>query len=85
MEVDRRVLDQMSETHAHQGIIAQVASHDYVELDKLIADVRERGEVPLLVLLDELQESYNLGSILRIADAAGVHGGDHPGTPFGWP
>ena len=74
LEVDRRVLDQMSETHAHQGVIAQVAAHEYVELDDLLAQIRERGEQPFLVLLDELQESYNLGSILRIADAAGVHG-----------
>ena len=39
----------------------------------LIPALRERGETPFLVILDELQESYNLGSILRIADAAGVH------------
>ncbi|MDD2534795.1 MAG: 23S rRNA (guanosine(2251)-2'-O)-methyltransferase RlmB [Eubacteriales bacterium] len=74
MEVDRRVLDQMSETHGHQGIIAQVAAHEYVELEDLLSQIRERGEKPFLVLLDDLQESYNLGSILRIADAAGVHG-----------
>ena len=74
MEVDRRVLDQMTETHGHQGVIAQVAAHEYMELDDLIASVRERGEIPFLLILCEIQESYNLGSILRIADAAGVHG-----------
>ncbi len=74
LEVDRQVLDQMSETRAHQGIIAQVAAHEYADLDELLPSLRDRGEVPFLLLLAELQESYNLGSILRIADAAGVHG-----------
>ncbi|MCK9252601.1 MAG: 23S rRNA (guanosine(2251)-2'-O)-methyltransferase RlmB [Clostridiaceae bacterium] len=74
LEVDRQVLDQMSETHAHQGVIAQVAAHEYADLDDLLSSVREKGDVPFILLLAELQESYNLGSILRIADAAGVHG-----------
>lgn len=74
MEVERKVLDQMAETQGHQGIIAQVAAHEYVDLDQLLAQINGRQEVPFLLLLDELQESYNLGSILRIADAAGVHG-----------
>jgi len=74
MEVPRITLDQMSETHNHQGVIANVASHDYVELDDIIMRAKEKGEVPFLLLLDELKDAYNLGSILRIADAAGVHG-----------
>lgn len=73
-EVPRITLDQMSETHNHQGVIAQVASHDYEELDQIIARAREKGEEPFLLMLDELKDAYNLGSILRIADAAGVHG-----------
>ncbi len=74
IEVERRVLDQMSETHNHQGVIAQVAAHEYVELDDLLGRLAEQGISPLLLILAELQESYNLGAILRIADAAGVHG-----------
>jgi len=74
LEVPRITLDQMSETHNHQGVIAQVASHDYEELDQIILRAREKGEAPFLVMLDELKDAYNLGSILRIADAAGVHG-----------
>ena len=74
MEVERKTLDQMSETKAHQGVIAQVAAHEYVELDDLLASIKEKGETPFLVMLDELQDGYNLGSVLRIADAAGVHG-----------
>ncbi|MDD2458361.1 MAG: 23S rRNA (guanosine(2251)-2'-O)-methyltransferase RlmB, partial [Eubacteriales bacterium] len=74
MEVERKILDQMSETKAHQGVIAQVAAHEYVELDDLLASIQAKGETPFLVMLDELQDGYNLGSVLRIADAAGVHG-----------
>lgn len=74
MESDRQVLDQMSVTHGHQGVIAHVATHTYAELDDVLASAREKGEDPFLIILDELKESYNLGSVLRIADAAGVHG-----------
>ncbi|NLB09789.1 MAG: 23S rRNA (guanosine(2251)-2'-O)-methyltransferase RlmB [Clostridiaceae bacterium] len=77
VEVDSDVLDSMATSYGHQGIIAQVAAHEYVTLAELIV----RGEAqmaeniyPLLILLDGLEESYNLGSILRIADAAGATG-----------
>ena len=74
IELDKRALDQMSQTHGHQGVIAQVAMHDYAEIDDMIGKAKEKGEQPFLIILDEIQDSYNLGSILRIADAAGVHG-----------
>ncbi|HOO61152.1 MAG TPA: 23S rRNA (guanosine(2251)-2'-O)-methyltransferase RlmB [Bacillota bacterium] len=74
MEVPRKNLDDMSQTHNHQGIIAMVASHEYSDIDDMIQAAKDKGEAPLLVLLDELKDAYNLGSILRIADAAGVHG-----------
>lgn len=73
-EVPRISLDQMSQTGNHQGIIAYTASHEYVEVEDILAYAAERGEPPFIVLLDELKDAYNLGSILRIADAAGVHG-----------
>ncbi len=74
MEVPRQNLDNMSQTRNHQGVIAQVASHEYVDIDEILEKAEEKGEVPLLLALDELKDAYNLGSILRIADAAGVHG-----------
>lgn len=74
MEVPKASLDEMSQTHNHQGVIAQVASHEYVGIDEMLKRAEEKGEAPLLLLLDELKDAYNLGSILRIADAAGVHG-----------
>ena len=74
MEVPKASLDEMSQTHNHQGVIAQVASHEYAGIDEMLMRAEEKGEAPLLLLLDELKDAYNLGSILRIADAAGVHG-----------
>lgn len=74
MEVPKINLDDMSQTHNHQGVIAQAASHEYVEIDDMLRIAEEKGEAPLLLILDELKDAYNLGSILRIADAAGVTG-----------
>ncbi|MBP5493250.1 MAG: 23S rRNA (guanosine(2251)-2'-O)-methyltransferase RlmB [Clostridiales bacterium] len=74
MEVPRASLDSMSQTHNHQGVIAQVASHEYVSIEEMLEKAESKGEAPLLLVLDELKDAYNLGSILRIADAAGVHG-----------
>lgn len=70
----RQNLDQMSQTHNHQGVIAAVAAHEYVDIDDILKAAEEKGHAPLLVVLDELKDAYNLGSILRIADAAGVDG-----------
>lgn len=77
VEVDGDVLDSMATSYGHQGIIAQIAAHEYVTLPELIARGEEQmaeNTYPLLILLDGLEESYNLGSILRIADAAGATG-----------
>lgn len=72
--VPRLTLDRMSQTHNHQGVIAAVASHEYTEVTDIVAKARAAGHEPFLVVLDELKDSYNLGSILRIADSAGVDG-----------
>ncbi len=72
--VPRLTLDRMSQTHNHQGVIAQVASHEYSDIDDMIESARAKGHEPFFVVLDELKDSYNLGSILRISDAAGVDG-----------
>lgn len=72
--VDRRKLDQMSLTGAHQGIIAHAAAHEYAELDDLFRIAQQRGEEPLIVVCDELSDPHNLGAILRSAECAGAHG-----------
>ena len=70
----RQVLDKMSSTHNHQGVIASVAPHSYADLDEIISKCRDEGRPALLVALDEIKDAYNLGSILRISDCCGVDG-----------
>ncbi len=72
--VDRRKLDQMSLTRAHQGIIAHAAARDYASLDDILQLAHDRGEDPLIVVCDELSDPHNLGAILRSAECAGAHG-----------
>jgi len=73
-ETDRINLDKISTTHAHQGVIAYVASKDYVEVDEILEVAMLKGEDPFIIILDGIEDSYNLGSILRTANAAGAHG-----------
>jgi 23S rRNA (guanosine2251-2'-O)-methyltransferase len=72
--VDRRKLDTMSATGAHQGVIAAVAAHTYCTLESILNTAKERGEAPLLILCDELADPHNLGAIIRTAECAGAHG-----------
>lgn len=72
--VDKRKLDQLVEGVKHQGIVAQVAVHKYVELEDILDQARVKGEAPFLLLLDEIKDPHNLGAILRTADCTGVHG-----------
>ena len=74
VSVDRRKLDAMSATRAHQGIIALAAAHEYVTIDDILAEAAARGEAPLIVICDELSDPHNLGAILRSAECAGAHG-----------
>lgn len=72
--VDRRKLDAMSFTHAHQGVIALAAAHDYCSIDDILEEAAARGENPLIVICDELSDPHNLGAVLRSAECAGAHG-----------
>ena len=72
--VDRNKLDEISTSHSHQGVIAQVSEYKYWELDELIDSVREKNEDPFFIILDEITDPHNLGSIIRTADAVGAHG-----------
>ena len=74
VSTDRRKLDLMSPTGAHQGIMAQVAAHEYATVDDILRRAADKGEAPLLVLCDELSDPHNLGAILRTAECAGAHG-----------
>ncbi len=72
--VDRRKLDMMSATKAHQGVIALVAAREYFTIDDLLEEAAGRGENALLVICDELTDPHNLGAIIRSAECAGAHG-----------
>jgi len=72
--VPRNRLDQMSHGAVHQGCIAQVEERSYVSVDDLLAYAEKRNEPPFLLLLDAIQDVNNLGSLLRTAEAVGVHG-----------
>ncbi len=74
VECDRRKLDGMSVTHAHQGIIAICAVRDYFTVQDLLDRARESGEDPFLVICDEITDGHNLGAIIRSAECAGAHG-----------
>ena len=72
--VSNERLDQLSETHAHQGVIAQVAAYDYSTVDEILARAEEKGEAPFLIILDNVEDPHNLGAIIRTANLAGAHG-----------
>ena len=74
VDADRRKLDGMSRTHAHQGVIALTAVREYATVEDILADAAEKGEAPLLVVCDEISDPHNLGAIIRTAYCAGAHG-----------
>ena len=72
--VSKERLDQLSETHAHQGVIAQVAAYEYSTVEDILAKAEEKGEPPFLIHLDNVEDPHNLGAIIRTANLAGAHG-----------
>jgi 23S rRNA (guanosine2251-2'-O)-methyltransferase len=73
-EVDRGSLDAISSTQSHQGVIAFAAAKYYVDVDDILNIAKSKQEPAFLVILDEVTDPNNFGSILRTADAVGVHG-----------
>lgn len=73
-EVDRKKLDSMCDGAVHQGVIARVTPYNYYEVSDILNDAKEKGEDPFIVILDELEDPHNLGSIIRTAELCGVHG-----------
>ncbi|WP_096186197.1 23S rRNA (guanosine(2251)-2'-O)-methyltransferase RlmB [Evansella halocellulosilytica] len=72
--VPKKKIDQMVSTNAHQGVVAQIAAYEYQDLSVLFENAANRNEAPFFLILDELEDPHNLGSILRTADAVGAHG-----------
>lgn len=74
VEADRRKLDAMSVTKAHQGVVAMAAVKEYCTVEDILAIAEERGESPFIILCDEISDPHNLGAILRTAECVGAHG-----------
>src|SRR5688572_18705737 len=72
--VQRRILDDLATGANHQGMVLRVGEYPYASLEDMLALAQERGEKPFLLLLDLLQDPQNVGALLRVADAVGVHG-----------
>jgi len=73
-EVDRKKLDQMTQTGSHQGVIAQVTPFKYCDIEDILSCAKKRGETPFIVILDEIEDPHNFGSIVRTAEVCGAHG-----------
>src|SRR3954463_3755540 len=71
--VPKKKIDQLAEEN-HQGVLAYVAAYQYAEMDDLFTAAEKKNEAPFFLLLDEIEDPHNLGSIMRTADAAGAHG-----------
>ena len=73
-EVDRKKLDSISQTRAHQGVIAFTTPYQYCAVEDIIRYAKQKEEEPFIVILDEIEDPHNFGSILRTAEVCGVHG-----------
>jgi len=74
VETDRRKLDAMSQTHAHQGVVALCAVKEYCTVQDILDIAKERNENPFVIVCDEISDPHNLGAIIRSAECVGAHG-----------
>jgi 23S rRNA (guanosine2251-2'-O)-methyltransferase len=72
--VPKKKIDSLANGLVHQGVLASIAAYEYAELDDLFDIAKQREEDPFFLILDEIEDPHNLGSILRTADATGAHG-----------
>jgi 23S rRNA (guanosine2251-2'-O)-methyltransferase len=73
-EVDRKKLDGMSVSRAHQGVIAIVTPYNYYEVDHILKYAEKKGQKPFIIILDEIEDPHNFGAIIRSAEVCGAHG-----------
>ena len=74
VEAERAKLNQMAMSDNHQGVIAIVPPFDYCEVEDIIEEAKSKQEKPFILILDGIEDPHNLGSIIRTAETAGVHG-----------
>lgn len=73
-EISRAKLNQMAQTENNQGVIAIVPPFNYCEIEDILNCAKDRKEKPFILILDGIEDPHNLGSIIRTAETAGVHG-----------
>lgn len=73
-EIDKNKLDQMSETHNHQGVIAIVPPYNYSSVEEILELAKSKDEKPFVIICDGIEDPHNLGSIIRTAECVGAHG-----------
>lgn len=73
-EMEKSKLDKMSQTHNHQGVIANVPPYEYCEVEDIFELANSKKEKPFILILDGIEDVHNLGSIIRTAECTGVHG-----------
>ena len=74
VEKDKRKMDEMAQTQNYQGVIAIVPPFEYCEIEDIIEEANSKNEDPFVLILDGIEDPHNLGSIIRTAETAGVHG-----------
>lgn len=74
VEVEKSKLNQIAQTDNHQGVIAVVPPFDYCEVEDILNEAKSKNEKPFIMILDGIEDPHNLGSIIRTAETAGVHG-----------
>lgn len=72
--VDKALLDRLSENKRHQGVIAEAMEYEYKDIDDILNYAKSKNEKPFVVILDEITDVHNLGSIIRSAECLGAHG-----------
>jgi len=73
-EVEKNKLNQIAQTPNHQGVIAIVPPYEYCEVEDILEEAKKKQESPFVLILDGIEDPHNLGSIIRSAETAGVHG-----------
>ena len=73
-EMERNKLNQIAQTPNNQGVIAIVPPYDYCEIEDILEEAKRKNEMPFILILDGIEDPHNLGSIIRTAETAGVHG-----------
>lgn len=74
VEKDKKQLDEMAQTDNYQGVIAIVPPYEYCEVEDILDEAKQKNEDPFVLILDGIEDPHNLGSIIRTAETAGVHG-----------